>query len=158
MLRLEELAELLEQNRAAAQARVKEFSIGGRHFPFNSRPAIMGVINLSADSWYRESVCLTAESAVRRGKVMPAQGADIVDVGAESTLAHAARVDEAGQNSKLLPVIRAVAGVGHPGFGRDLPARRHPRLSGSRSERPQSHRHRPATMNCSAWSPRTMQR
>ena len=108
MMGLEQLAELLEQNRAAAKARVKEFTIGDKHFPFNSRPAIMGVINLSADSWYRESVCLTAESAVRRGKVMRDQGAEIIDIGAESTLAQAARVDEAGQNSKLLPVIRAL--------------------------------------------------
>ncbi len=106
MLRLEDLAELLEQNRDAARARVKEFSIGGKPFAFNSRPAIMGVINLSPDSWYRESVCLAAESAVRRGTVLRAQGADIIDVGAESTLAHAARVEEAGQNSKLLPVVR----------------------------------------------------
>jgi len=81
MLGLEQLAELLEQNRPAARARVKEFTLGGRHFAFNSQPAIMGVINLSADSWYRESVCLTAESAVRRGRVMHAQGADLVDVG-----------------------------------------------------------------------------
>jgi hypothetical protein len=95
MLGLEQLAELLEKNRAAAKARVKEFSIGGRPFAFNSQPAIMGVINLSPDSWYRESVCLTVESAVRRGKVMREQGADIIDVGAESTLAHATRVDEA---------------------------------------------------------------
>ena len=108
MLGLEQLAELLEKHRAASKALVTEFSIGGRHFPFNSRPAIMGVINLSADSWYRESVCLTAESAVRRGKVMSDQGAAIIDVGAESTLAHAARVDEAAQNTKLLPVIRAL--------------------------------------------------
>src|SRR5512144_1370951 len=108
MLGLEQLAELLEQNRAAAKARVKELSIGGKHFAFNSQPAIMGVINLSADSWYRESVCLTTESAVRRARVMREQGADIIDVGAESTLAHAARLDDAGQNSKLLPVIRAL--------------------------------------------------
>src|SRR5512136_2499483 len=106
MLELEKLAELLERNRAAAGVRVKEFTIGGEHFAFNSRPAIMGVINLSADSWYRESVCLSAESAVRRGRVMREQGADVIDVGAESTLAHAARVDDAGQNSKLLPIIR----------------------------------------------------
>jgi dihydropteroate synthase len=108
MLGLEQLAELLEQNRAAATARVKEFSVGGKPFAFNLRPAIMGVINLSADSWYRESVCLTTESAVRRGRVMRDQGAEIVDVGAESTLAQAARVDDAVQNSKLLPVIRAL--------------------------------------------------
>ena len=72
----------------------------------------MGVVNLSADSWYRESVCLTAEAATQRGKVLCAQGADIVDVGAESTLASAARVDEAGQNSRLLPVIRALRDAG----------------------------------------------
>src|SRR5512136_2487506 len=100
MLDLEHLSQLLEQHRAAAAVRVQEFSLAGRPFAFNARPAIMGVINLSADSWYRESVCLTAESAVRRGRVMREQGADVIDVGAESTLAHAARVDEPGQNSK----------------------------------------------------------
>jgi dihydropteroate synthase len=108
MLSLEYLAELLEKYRSAARATVKEFSIAGRPFSFNAQPAIMGVINLSADSWYRESVCLSAESAIRRGKVLAQQGADIVDVGAESTLAQAARVEEAAQSSKLLPVIRAL--------------------------------------------------
>src|SRR5690349_18070304 len=112
MLRLEDLGALLDQNRAAAGARVKEFSVGGRHFNFNTRPAIMGVINLSADSWYRESVCLTTENAIQRGEVLAVQGADIVDIGAESTLAHAARVDDAGQNSKLLPVIKALRAAG----------------------------------------------
>ena len=108
MLNLEQLAELLEKNRAAASARVKEFSIGGREFNFNSQPAVMGVVNLSPDSWYRESVCLTEEAAVQRGKVLAAQGADIVDVGAESTLAHAARVSGSAQNSRLLPVIKGL--------------------------------------------------
>jgi len=112
MLNLEQLAGLLEKNRAAAAARVKEFSIGGRPFAFNSQPAIMGVINLSPDSWYRESVCLTPEAAIQRGKVLTAQGAHVVDVGAESTLAHAARVGEAAQNSQLLPVIQELRAAG----------------------------------------------
>ncbi|MCL4788650.1 MAG: dihydropteroate synthase [Verrucomicrobia bacterium] len=112
MLHLEQLAELVERNREAARAQVRDFSIGGKHFAFNSRPAIMGVINLSSDSWYRESVCLTAEAAVRRGQVLVAQGAEIVDVGAESTLAHAARLDDAAQTSKLIPVIQALRAVG----------------------------------------------
>ena len=106
MLTLEQLAGLLEQNRAAASARVSEFSIGGKKFNFNAQSAVMGVVNLSADSWYRESVCLSAKTAVQRGKVLAAQGADIIDVGAESTLAHAARVDDVVQNSKLIPVIK----------------------------------------------------
>jgi dihydropteroate synthase len=108
MLKLEHLAGLLEKHRAAAQARVKEFSIGGKPFTFNSQPAIMGVINLSPESWYRESVCLTADSAVQRGKVLAAQGARIIDVGAESSLAHAALVDESAQNTRLLPVIKGL--------------------------------------------------
>ena len=108
MLGIEYLAELLEKNRAAALARVTEFSIAGKHFAFNTQPAIMGVINLSPDSWYRESVCLTAESAIGRGKVLQAQGADIIDVGAESTLGNAARADGAEQNRMLLPVIKGL--------------------------------------------------
>ncbi len=112
MLNLEQLAELLEKNRAAASARVAEFSIGGKLFNFNSSPAIMGVVNLSADSWYRESVCLTAESAIQRGRVLHEQGAAIVDIGAESTLANAARVEDAAQKSKLLPVVEALRAAG----------------------------------------------
>jgi dihydropteroate synthase len=108
MLTLETLAGLLENHRAAASARVREFSIGGKKFSFNSRPAVMGVVNLSADSWYRESVCLSAEAAIQRGRTLTAQGADIIDVGAESTLAHAARAGGTAQKSKLLPVIEAL--------------------------------------------------
>src|SRR5258708_214875 len=112
MLRLEHLAELLDKNSEAALASVKEFSIGGHPFAFNSQPSIMGVINLSADSWYRESVCLSTEMAIRRGKVLREQGAAIVDVGAESTLAHAGRADDAAQNSKLLPVVQGLRQAG----------------------------------------------
>ena len=108
MLTLEQLAGVLEQHRAAAAARVREFSIGGKKLNFNTRPAIMGVVNLSADSWYRESVCGLAAAAIERGRVLAAQGADVIDVGAESTLARAARAGEAWQKSRLLPVVKAL--------------------------------------------------
>jgi dihydropteroate synthase len=91
---------------------VAEFDIGGQPFAFNARPAIMGVVNLSADSWYRESVCLSAETAVQRAHVLHSQGAHIIDVGAESTLAHAARVDTVRQSSRLLPVVRELRDAG----------------------------------------------
>src|SRR6266404_1666398 len=108
MLKLEDLAALLEKNREAAQARVQEFALDDKFFAFNSQPAIMGVINLSADSWYRESVCLSVDQAIQRGKVLHAQGTELVDLGAESTLAHAARVDDSVQNSKLLPIVQGL--------------------------------------------------
>jgi len=112
MLNLEQLAELGARHRPALGAAVQEFAVAGRTFAFNSQPAIMGVVNLSADSWYRESVCLTTESAVRRGRVLHEQGADIIDVGAESTLAQAARAEDQAQNRKLLPVVRALREAG----------------------------------------------
>lgn len=109
MLTLELLAELLEAHRPAATARVKEFSIGGKPFAFNSRPAVMGVVNLSPDSWYRESVCLTPERAVQRAEVLAAQGADIIDLGVESSILSAARVGEGDQASRLLPIVKDLA-------------------------------------------------
>lgn len=112
MLTLEDLAALVEQHRPALNARVREFEIGGRPFAFNARPHLMGVINLSPDSWYRESVCLTTEQAVRRGQTLHAQGADLIDIGAESTLAHAARAGTALQSSRLLPVIEELRAAG----------------------------------------------
>ncbi|HUR47541.1 MAG TPA: dihydropteroate synthase [Candidatus Saccharimonadales bacterium] len=108
MLTLEYLSQLLDENREAARATVREFAIGHKPFSFNSAPALMGVINLSPESWYRESVCLSADKAVARAQLLVAQGADIIDVGAESTLAQAARVDDAMQQSKLLPVVTAL--------------------------------------------------
>jgi len=45
VLDLEHISALLEKHRLRASARVKEFSIGGKPFHFNSQPAVMGVIN-----------------------------------------------------------------------------------------------------------------
>lgn len=112
MLSLEHLAELATNHAEALKSTVAAFDLAGRRFDGNTRPEVMGVINLSADSWYRESVCLSAEAAIRRAHVLAAQGAAIIDIGAESSLAHAARADEAAQNSKLLPVVKELAGAG----------------------------------------------
>ena len=71
----------------------------------------MGVVNLSADSWYRESVMLNAEAAIRRGRVLHEQGAAIIDVGAESPLARAALVDAAAQHGAA-GARRARTGLG----------------------------------------------
>ncbi len=108
MLTLEYLAELLARHRESAPVTTRAFSIGDRPFGGAHGPRFMGVVNLSADSWYRESVCLNAEAAIARGAVLGAQGADIIDVGAESTLAHASRVDADRQTGQLLPVVRGL--------------------------------------------------
>jgi dihydropteroate synthase len=112
MLDLATLAELHGKYPEAAGATVADFSLGAHRFDFSAQTYLMGVVNLSPDSWYRESVSLTAEAAVRRGRTLREQGAAIVDVGAESSLAHAARIDEKEQSSRLLPVVRELAYAG----------------------------------------------
>jgi|SRR5688572_17805509 len=114
MLTLEKLQELAQAHRDDLGRRVEEFSVKGRIISSSVRPSLMGVINLSADSWYRESVCLSTDAAIRRAFVLQEQGADIIDIGAESTLAHAARADEALHNSKLLPVLSGLQTLAIP--------------------------------------------
>jgi dihydropteroate synthase len=108
MLSLESLRQLAEKGAEELRAQVREFSVKGHPVSSPGRPSLMGVVNLSPDSWYRESVCLTAESAVQRAFVLQEQGATIVDLGAESTLAHAQRADESFHDSKLLPVLEGL--------------------------------------------------
>jgi dihydropteroate synthase len=105
VLSLTDIAEMAGRHSNALKTRVKEFSVGRRRLAFNSNKAIMGVINLSADSWYRESVCLNDTMAVERLELLDAQGADIVDIGAESTLPEADRVNGKQQLARVLPVI-----------------------------------------------------
>jgi dihydropteroate synthase len=105
MLSLESLREIAGTHADELSAEVREFSVKGQPVSSAGRAALMGVVNLSADSWYRESVCLTTEMAVRRAYVLQEEGASIVDIGAESTLAQAERADEALHDSKLLPVL-----------------------------------------------------
>lgn len=114
VLRLEHLAELIQTHGDLARVPVRGFPIGSRHFDWENETALMGVVNLSPGSWYRESVCLTAEAAVRRARILHAQGAAIVDLGAESSLAHTDRVDADAQCRALLPIVRELAGAGIP--------------------------------------------
>lgn len=112
MLSLESLAELAQHHTAALPAKVAEFEIRGHSFNSANRPHLMGVINLSADSWYRESVVTSTDSALARARRLRAEGAHLIDLGAESSLHHAARIDPAQQIATLLPILQPLAQEG----------------------------------------------
>lgn len=112
MLELNHLAELVAEHGAALQARPAPFELRGVRFCHSPDPSLMGVVNLSPDSWYRESVSLSVEAAVRRGRRLRAEGAVLIDVGAESTVLTAARVEGGEQTSRLVPVIAGLAAEG----------------------------------------------
>ena len=112
MLGLKDLAAIAAEHAVDLEAEVRPFEIASQvAFP-REQPAIMGVINLSADSWYRQSICTSVQAAVERGSELQAQGAAIIDIGAESTLGQAQRVNSIEQQQKLLPVISQLTSQG----------------------------------------------
>ena len=114
MISLAALAELAQAHSADLTRPVGPLLIGDQQFDVDRQPFIMGTLNLSRDSTYRESVAVSAESALRKARVMAAEGAGLIDIGAESSTARASRVDAAGQIASLIPVIERVRAEGIP--------------------------------------------
>ncbi len=112
MISLRALAALVEEYGEDLDAPVEPFRIGASLLDTDASPLLMGVLNLSADSWYRESVATSRESAVRRGTILAAQGAGLVDVGAESVVDTAERAGAQRQIDSLVPVIGDLADAG----------------------------------------------
>lgn len=80
--------------------------------PYWDRCAVMGVVNVTPDSFSDGGMWFDVESAVKRGLDLVAEGADLIDVGGESTRPGATRVDEAEELRRVLPVVRALAAEG----------------------------------------------
>ena len=109
MISLSSLLALAERYRDELESPVAPLRLGDRVFDLDRMPVVMGCINLSRDSTYRESIAVSAGSAVRKARVMTAQGAGLVDLGAESSTAAAARVGPDAQLALLLPIVEELA-------------------------------------------------
>ena len=83
-------------------AREKKLKLAGR-------TAIMGILNVTPDSFSDGGKFVDTKSAVERALQMQEQGADIIDIGAESTRPGAAPISIDEELQRLLPVLRAVA-------------------------------------------------
>ncbi len=78
-------------------------------FPaFASRAFVFGVLNVTPDSFSDGGRYDSREAAVDRGMVLAERGADVIDVGGESTRPGAVRVDAATEAARVIPVIRAL--------------------------------------------------
>ncbi|PWI42431.1 dihydropteroate synthase [Streptomyces sp. ICBB 8177] len=76
------------------------------------RCAVMGVVNVTPDSFSDGGLWFDAERAVKHGLDLIAAGADLVDVGGESTRPGARRVDEPEELRRVIPVVRELAAAG----------------------------------------------
>jgi dihydropteroate synthase len=72
-------------------------------------PLVMGVLNVTPDSFSDGGQFLDPQAAIRRAHALAAEGADLIDVGGESTRPGSLPVDAAEQIRRVVPVIRAVA-------------------------------------------------
>jgi dihydropteroate synthase len=75
-------------------------------------PAIMAILNVTPDSFSDGGLCVTAETAADRARQLAEDGADIIDIGGESTRPGSAPVDEAEELRRVVPAVRAIREAG----------------------------------------------
>lgn len=84
--------------------------LAGRTFAWGERTFVMGVLNLTPDSFSDGGQLASVEAAVRHAEAMIAAGADLLDVGGESTRPGAEPVPEGVELERVLPVVERLAG------------------------------------------------
>lgn len=85
-----------------------------RTLPRPGRCAVVGVLNVTPDSFSDAGRYADIDAAIAHGVELAGEGADLVDVGGESTRPGADRVDAATEIARVLPVVTALAAEGIP--------------------------------------------
>ena len=85
-----------------------EWALRRRSLPLGRNTVILGVLNLTPDSFSDGGSYLTTDSAVNRAIQMLDQGADIIDIGGESTRPGATPIAPVEEQARVLPVIAAI--------------------------------------------------
>jgi dihydropteroate synthase len=78
------------------------------------RPLLMGIVNVTPDSFSDGGRYVDPQAAIAHGRQLIGEGADLLDIGGESTRPGASPVSEAEEMARVLPVIEGLAGAGVP--------------------------------------------
>lgn len=92
----------------AIPPRAAAWQLKTRRLEFGSRPLLMGILNATPDSFSDGGRFFAAEAAVEHGLRLVAEGADLLDVGGESTRPYSMPVSEADELGRVLPVVQAL--------------------------------------------------
>jgi dihydropteroate synthase len=91
------------------------WSFRGGHFVLGPRPLVMGIVNVTPDSFSDGGRFNSADAAIEHGLRLAAEGADLLDVGGESSRPGSAPVPLEEELARVVPVVRGLAGrVGVP--------------------------------------------
>lgn len=82
--------------------------IGGKVFDFQKDVYIMGILNVTPDSFSDGGKFFSIENAFEHAKQLIEEGADIIDIGGESTRPGAEAVDEQSETKRIIPVISKI--------------------------------------------------
>jgi dihydropteroate synthase len=93
--------------------RTAQWHLRTRTLTFTNGPAWMGIVNVTPDSFSDGGRFFDPTAAIAQAARLLADGAQILDIGGESTRPYAARVDEAEELRRVLPVIQAIR-TDHP--------------------------------------------
>ncbi|HVL07804.1 MAG TPA: dihydropteroate synthase, partial [Burkholderiaceae bacterium] len=88
------------------------FQCGRFDFTTRQRPLVMGILNVTPDSFSDGGLHDTLDAARRRADQMVAEGADIIDIGGESTRPGSPRVPLQQELDRVLPVVEALRDCG----------------------------------------------
>jgi dihydropteroate synthase len=83
-----------------------QWKIAGQLFDLSSRGWIMGVLNVTPDSFSDGGRFFDAEGAVAHAQEMVGKGADIIDIGGESTRPGAGTIDAEEEKRRVIPVVQ----------------------------------------------------
>ncbi|WNC15033.1 dihydropteroate synthase [Brevibacillus brevis] len=108
---LEEVAvEVREVLAAREQSSLRRELVCGKHvLPLGERTLVMGILNVTPDSFSDGGKFVDLDQALRQARAMVEAGADLIDIGGESTRPGAVAVDAAEELERVLPVIRALS-------------------------------------------------
>lgn len=82
-----------------------QIEVGGKRFDVSTNPLIMGVLNITPDSFYERSRVQTLEIALERAAKMVEEGADILDVGGQSTRPGSEMIPASEELKRVIPVV-----------------------------------------------------
>lgn len=103
-------AEVREILARPAQLRNRRGLVCGRHvLPLGERTLVMGILNVTPDSFSDGGRFVDLDHALAQARAMVEAGADIIDIGGESTRPGAEAVDEAQELDRVLPIIRLLS-------------------------------------------------
>ncbi|MCX5682272.1 MAG: dihydropteroate synthase [Planctomycetota bacterium] len=106
---LPEIAREIDRALGAYGRRRYVLRMGDREMTLGPRPALMGVVNVTPDSFSDGGQCLDPGAAIARGEELVAEGADLLDIGGESTRPGADPVTADEELARVLPVLRGLA-------------------------------------------------